>query len=224
MALDLCVIRKVGYVENRIKGGDETIVSRFSKLGFGEVDVAVVLRLIEAAIRDPRPSVQEDSQIVMGISEATAIAAAKNGIPDRRYNSLQMANRRGRGSAGNSSASAGSPTAALVRSLSAPDTGIAEASALLIDALSTKLAEIFSLDLAEIDVALPLSRYGVDSLVAVELRNWLSGAIRAKVTVFEILQSTSLTEFAGLLAVKSEYVSGAAQDVIVDGVVAEVAA
>lgn len=135
-----------------------------------------------------------------------------------------MANRRRQGSDGNSSSSAASPTAALVRLLSAPDTGIAEASVLLVDALSTKLAEIFSLDLAEIDIALPLLRYRVDWLVAVELRNWLSGAIRAKVTMFEILQSTSLTEFAGLLAVKSEYVSGAVQDVVVDGVVTEVVA
>ncbi|EHK97214.1 putative Phthiocerol synthesis polyketide synthase type I PpsA [Glarea lozoyensis 74030] len=194
--LDLCVIRKVGYVENRIAGGDDTIVSRFLKLGFGAVDVAVVLQLIESAIRDPRQSAQEDAQIVMGISEATCIAAANNGIPDRRYNALQMANRRGRDSGAGSASSGASPTAAL-------------------------LAEIFSLDLAEIDVALPLSRYGVDSLVAVELRNWLSGAIRAKVTVFEILQSTSLTEFAGLLAVKSEYVSAAAQEVVAEGAATE---
>lgn len=181
MALDLCVIRKVGYVENRIKGGDDTIASRFSKLGFGEVDVAVVLRLIENAISDPLPSVQEDSQIVMGISEATAIAGAKM--------AFQIADTmRSRWSADvGLSSSAASPTAALVRMLSAPDTGIAEATALLVDALLVKLAEIFSLDLAGIDVALPLSKYGVDSLVAVELRNWLSGTIRAKVTVFEIL-------------------------------------
>lgn len=224
MALDLCVIRKVGYVENRIKGGDDNIVSRFSKLGFGEVDVAVVLRLIEAAIREPCPSTQEDSQVVMGISEATAIAAAKNGIPDRRYNTLQMANRRGRGSTGSVSSSAASPTAALVRMLSAPDTGTVEASAILVDALATKLAEIFSLEVAEIDVALPLTRYGVDSLVAVELRNWLSGAIRAKVTVFEILQSTSLTGFAGLLATKSEYVSGPTEELAVNGLATEVIA
>ncbi|EPE25381.1 Thiolase-like protein [Glarea lozoyensis ATCC 20868] len=219
--LDLCVIRKVGYVENRIAGGDDTIVSRFLKLGFGAVDVAVVLQLIESAIRDPRQSAQEDAQIVMGISEATCIAAANNGIPDRRYNALQMANRRGRDSGAGSASSGASPTAALVRALSAPDTDIAKASALLVDALAVKLAEIFSLDLAEIDVALPLSRYGVDSLVAVELRNWLSGAIRAKVTVFEILQSTSLTEFAGLLAVKSEYVSAAAQEVVAEGAATE---
>lgn len=45
--LDLCVIRKVGYVENRIKGGDDTIANRFSKQGFGEVDVAVVLGILK---------------------------------------------------------------------------------------------------------------------------------------------------------------------------------
>lgn len=190
-------------------------MARFEKLGFGEVDIAGVLRLLEAAIRNPRPATINDSQIIMGLTELTAIACIKNGIPDRRFGALQMANRRGRGSSANSSSSTTSPTAALVRVLSAPDTTLQDASVLLVEALSNKLADIFNIELSEIDVALPLSRYGVDSLVAVELRNWLSGAIKAKVSVFEILQSASLTEFAGLLAIKSEYMSskvGAVQD------------
>lgn len=52
-----------------------------------------------------------------------------------------------------------------------------------------------------------LSRYGVDWLVAVELRNWLSSSVKAKVSVFEILQSASITESAAPVAGKSAYVS-----------------
>ena len=38
------------------------------------------------------------------------------------------------------------------------------------------MADIFHLVSGEIDKAMPMSHYGVDSLVAVELRNWLSMA------------------------------------------------
>ena len=208
VTIDLCVIRKVGYVENRVEGGDDGILARFAKLGFGEVDVAAVLRLLEAAIRDPFRASPEDSVVVMGITEHTANSWAKeNMVRDRRFGALQLANRRGRGSLANSSASDTSSTAALIRVLTAPSTTVQEASASLVDALSTKLADIFNIPLSEIDIGLPLSRYGVDSLVAVELRNWLSSAIKAKVSVFEILQSASLIEFGTLLATKSEYMS-----------------
>lgn len=156
----------------------------------------------------------------MGLTELTAIACINNGIPDRRFGALQMANRRGRGSAANLSSSSTNPAAALVRVLSASDTTIQEASAMLLEALLTNLADIFNISSSEMDVGLPLSRYGVDSLVAVELRNWLSGAIKAKVSVFEILQSASLTEFAGLLTIKSEYMSskvGVVRNGVADG-------
>lgn len=208
VTIDLCVIRKVGYVETRVDGGDDGILARFAKLGFGEVDVAAVLRLLEAAIRDPFRASPEDSQIVMGITEHTANSwARENMVRDRRFGALQLANRRGRGSSANSSASSTSSTAALVRVLSAPSTTVHEASNLLVEALSIKLADMFNIPLSEVDVGLPLSRYGVDSLVAVELRNWLSSAIKARVSVFEILQSPSLVEFGTLLATKSEYIS-----------------
>lgn len=50
-----------------------------------------------------------------------------------------------------------------------------------------------------------MSHYGVDSLVAVELRNWLGSAAKAKVSIFTILQTPSLAEFASLVASSSEF-------------------
>ncbi len=73
---------------------------------------------------------------------------------------------------------------------------------MLVDALIAKLADMFNIPGSDIDTGLPMSRYGVDSLVAVELRKWLGSVVRAKVSVFEILQSASLDEFAASLASK----------------------
>ena len=41
-------------------------------------------------------------------------------------------------------------------------------------------ANLYNTSATDINVALPLSQHGVDSLVAVELRNWLSSVIKAK--------------------------------------------
>jgi hypothetical protein len=208
VTIDLCTIRQVGYVEDRIGGGDDEVLARLERLGIGEVDVAALLRLLEAVIRDPFPVSPENCQIVMGFTERSINAWSKgNAVRDRRFGALQLASGRGPDSHSASPISSKSSAVVLVRTLSAPSTSMAEASALLVEALSTKLAEIFNIPLSEIDIGLPLSRYGVDSLVAVELRNWLSSAIKAKVSVFEILQSASLVEFSTLLATRSEYMS-----------------
>jgi hypothetical protein len=120
---------------------------------------------------------------------------------DRRFGTLRIVSHRGLTTA--SAATKKTSAAALAKALSKV-ANMKEATALLTQAISAKIAEIFNLALADIDVELPMSRYGVDSLVAVELRNWLNGGAKAKVTVFEILQSASLSEFSALVATQSE--------------------
>ena len=105
---------------------------------------------------------------------------------------------------------AGSTTtasAALVRELSGASITLAEAASAITAALVVKVADVFNIIVSEIDPSQPLSYYGVDSLVAVELRNWLGSVTKAKVSIFE-LQSASVTEFGELVARKSEFLKG----------------
>ncbi|TLD10619.1 hypothetical protein PgNI_05131 [Pyricularia grisea] len=70
-----------------------------------------------------------------------------------------------------------------------------------------KLADMFGLDPGEIDLRRPAGVYGVDSLVAVELRNWLVAAAGADdMSIFDVLQSPSLGALAARVAEKSRYV------------------
>ena len=78
-----------------------------------------------------------------------------------------------------------------------------EAGHLIGDAIARTLADIFMIPAAEIDLAKPLALYGVDSLVAVELRNMLMLQAAADVSIFTILQSVSLTALAGDTVAKS---------------------
>ena len=75
------------------------------------------------------------------------------------------------------------------------------------EALVQRVSEMFAIPSEEIDAALPMSRYGVDSLVAVEVRNWLAISAKADASIFDIMQSPSLAVLASKVAEKSKYVA-----------------
>ena len=81
--------------------------------------------------------------------------------------------------------------------------GYMEASAALSAALVSKLASMFMVPETNIDDAVPLARLGVDSLISVELRNWITAVVRAECSFFDIMQASSLAVLAQTLAEKS---------------------
>ncbi|KAI3335770.1 polyketide synthase [Ustulina deusta] len=180
-----------------------------SSTGAASVDVEAVLDLLESAIRHPLRETPAASQIIVGVaSETTSEGTAMKF--DRRFGTLRLATpRRVVDSSGEASAGEeeDNSLSKLTRGVAGSMT-TAEATDLIIDAISTKVGAVRGIDRSEIDAGNPLSHYGVDSIVGVELRNWLSGSLGAKVSIFEILQSTSLTEFAGHVLSTSELLSG----------------
>ena len=82
---------------------------------------------------------------------------------------------------------------------------IDEASDMICELIRTKLSRMLGIEPSSIDVGKPLHAYGVDSLTAIELRNWFAKAMAADVAVFEILGNGSMAAMAGLAAEKSKY-------------------
>ena len=82
----------------------------------------------------------------------------------------------------------------------------AEAAQIVGDAIASKLAEIFMIPVDEIDMTRPPASFGVDSLVAVELRNMLMLRAAADMPIFNILQSASLVALASDVAAKSAHI------------------
>ncbi|KAF2676018.1 hypothetical protein K458DRAFT_447715 [Lentithecium fluviatile CBS 122367] len=90
---------------------------------------------------------------------------------------------------------------------------VGEAGAVVTEALTRKLAKALSMPGDDIDPAKPMHVYGVDSLVAVEMRNWLAKELRADVAVFELMGNTSIASLGTLVAGKSQYLPAfAAED------------
>ncbi|KAE8384250.1 putative polyketide synthase [Aspergillus alliaceus] len=200
VTIDLGAVKSVGYVADREASGDDRLRARVENVGFGSVDLDHVLRMVGHGISESLRQSPSQSQVVVGPNFHT-LASESVMSHDRRFGTLRIASQRGIETATTSTSK--TSTAALTQALSKAST-LTEAVALLVQAIMAKIAEIFNIPLSDIDAELPMSRYGVDSLVAVELRNWLSSGAKAKVTVFDILQSASLNEFGALVVSRSE--------------------
>ena len=81
-----------------------------------------------------------------------------------------------------------------------------EAADIICNALKAKLSNALAIPLENLDSGKTLYMYGVDSLVAVELRNWISQTVDADVAIFEILGNTNFEDIAILVARNSRVV------------------
>ena len=80
-----------------------------------------------------------------------------------------------------------------------------EAGGIVAAALAKKLARALSVPEEDIDTTRPAHSYGVDSLVAVELRFWFTNEIKADISVFSILANNPILSLGRLAAEKSEH-------------------
>lgn len=77
--------------------------------------------------------------------------------------------------------------------------GSLERIGIVITALKSKLARALGVEAKEIEGGKGLADYGVDSLMAVELRNWIQKDFGLSVAVFEIMQNGKKIDDIGIL-------------------------
>lgn len=74
---------------------------------------------------------------------------------------------------------------------------------IVLRALAVKLAGAMSISPEDVEPGKALSTYGVDSLMAVDLRNWIGTEFSATVAVFDIMGGIPLASIADLVVAKS---------------------
>ncbi|KAJ5675037.1 Acyl transferase/acyl hydrolase/lysophospholipase [Penicillium maclennaniae] len=196
VAIDLGPIADIGYVSTSAK-----VAERLRKDGdFAMLDEDIVLRALNSAILHPLGA---RSQIIVGLNSAPGPQWDANGRSqlgrDARFATLRP---RSKASARPAD---GKNTSASLGAQLAEASDCQEGAALIGTAIAAKLGEIFMTPVAEIDLGKPPAHFGVDSLVAVELRNMLVLQAAADISIFNILQSASLFALAGLVAEKSRH-------------------
>ncbi|KAF1835370.1 hypothetical protein BDW02DRAFT_290387 [Decorospora gaudefroyi] len=210
ISIDLGIVESVGFVAEASEEKKQVLETSLRRRGVGApLALDHLLRLVECAIREPLRSCPDDSQVVTCLASWDETDADSALHRDRRFRTLRLGTSLKTAGAVDDSKNSNNanPSFALTQKLSSPEVGgVPGAARVIADALVGKMADLFNLLSTEIDQAMPMSHYGVDSLVAVEVRNWLGTAAKAKVSVFEILQTPSLHEFAALAAGRSELV------------------
>ena len=82
---------------------------------------------------------------------------------------------------------------------------LAQATDLIQHVVAAKLAKSMMIAVEEVDVNRPVSSYGVDSLVAAEMRNWCFKDLKADISVFELLSGNSIVVLAEQIATRSTF-------------------
>lgn len=77
--------------------------------------------------------------------------------------------------------------------------GEADARDVAVQAVQHKLSEVLSVGLQDVDAARSMTSYGLDSLTAIEVRNWIARELRANLQILELLTSGCVNDLAALI-------------------------
>lgn len=215
VSLDLPAITGAGMVAKDLDGR-----ARIEALGTVSISIDHVLGLIESAIkreavlRRRQPSnmrTPRDAQVIVGLLPWSRLPTKAAIRRDRRFGTLRLAESASSEVAAATTETTGlDSTALLVQAISSGSSkrgnGRSTQEAArdkVAAALAARLAAVFNVPIESVDLGVAVAMHGVDSLVAVELRNWLASAGKAKLSIFDILQSPSLKDFAALVIERS---------------------
>lgn len=188
VCIDMSMVQSVGYV-----AGDHRISNRLSQNGITMLQEEEVHRILDYAILNPH-----SEQIVTGIKSGPDADGCDAGwLQDSRFDALRYRE--------SSQQAATTPVEkdTKLRGLLSSEMSFGEASSSILGGLSKEIMNMFGTE--EVDVSKDLTAHGVDSLVAVEIRNWLVAQTGIELSILDLIQSKSLTELAELVAVQLGY-------------------
>lgn len=196
VSIDIGAVKNVGYVSEH----EDTSVY-LKKQGHMILSEGDVLKAVECAVTDPHAT-----QLVFGINTSPASAFWDEGGPAARDLRFWPAKFRG-ADGGDADGASGSAAADNLAGRIARAKTLDEASAAVAVEITAKLMDIFMMPEDEVAPGKPMAEFGVDSLTAVELRNALALKAAAEISIFDIMQSPSLTALATTIAGKSAHLS-----------------
>lgn len=197
VSFNLSVMNDEGYFTNHQDTLDQYV--RFKKLlPMSQTDLFTVLEYY----CNPDLSIEEmKSQIVMGLSLPRDITAKGEELPSWVDRPMFSQLRQIKSTNSNAGTPPSTSNTDLSGALSAAKTRT-EAITVITHAIREKLSCILSRPLEDIDAGKPMHAHGVDSLVAVELRNWFLKALGTDVPIFEILGGGAIEALGSSVAEK----------------------
>lgn len=200
ISIDVGLLTSVGYVAEQ-----KDVSERWVNAGFDALSEKELHSVVDWAC-NPRLNVSSgwETQVLTALNRPMAmIQQGKELLPYMKRTMYRHLHRMDQ-----------STTASVPISAQAVDYGallgaagnVEEAGAIIATALAQRLSQALSVPEEDVDINRPAHSFGVDSLVAVELRFWFANEMKAELSVFNILADCSIRELGQQAAGKSQYV------------------
>ncbi|TLD08310.1 uncharacterized protein PgNI_07155 [Pyricularia grisea] len=200
-SLDLAAVSDTGYLAENAERQQEVL----KQIGGEAISEKEILALIAAVVAGDDAQKASGGQVLTGLrlspsSPTTFWSQDAKFAPLRaRVKELRAAAEGGDGAA---AAASISPGAALKRAAS-----YSEAHSIVVDALLEKAAGVLMLPREELDPSKGTVFYGLDSLVSIEIRNWITREFGAVLQILDLLSSGSFLALAETVIRKTELCS-----------------
>jgi len=191
--LDLGWIQGAGYVEEN-KIAAEYVASQ----GMQPVTMDTFFRGLSYAMTK-KPTTPEESQIMIGLSHTMNERLTRVG----RLSFLQVRRAMSSGEV----AAAGPAKTQSAQQVLQKCKDFGEATHYIQEKLLEKIASLMSISLSSLKLEGSVSDYGIDSLVAIEIRNWMRQELGCNLGAFEILGSKTIADLGGLTAQRSRWLA-----------------
>jgi hypothetical protein len=212
--IDLGMILGVGYVaENSSETNapaQTSVTANLKNLGLVGIREEEFLAILAAAITAfGKPDTNIPCQVITGLS--TGGMMRQNGAPefpywfsDARFSHMRLMDTQ---TSLKETKSSGPQLQRLLSEVASP----AAAATIICEAIAARLAKSLRVPLEDLDPSKPVNAYGVDSLIAVELRNFIFREMKADMSIFDILSSIPLAMLSSKIAASSTLVQAAVE-------------
>lgn len=198
--IDLGVVGSSGYTAE-----NEAAAAHVMRYGVGRLTQDEFFVLLNYAISHPIPKTEADSQIITALTLSDPAAGTDEAAlqrSDPKFSHVWVRN------AVQSTASTKKGEINISANLLAATTQQEAIEAVQI-ALVDKLARLLGLATGDINMELSASSYGMDSLISVELRNWVGKQLESHVQTFELMSAMSIQALSRMITERSRLVPAA---------------
>ena len=196
-ALDLCIVGSEGYAAEHQSASKHAM-----RYGAGFVSMEEIFALVDHAISYPRASNPTAAQVLVGTNPADPTSDSEESAaqrPDPRFSHIWDTSSRQRT---NDAGTSELDLCAALLVTTTQDLAVQTVQT----AFTEKLSRLLGVAAKEINPGQSVSSYGMDSLIAVELRNWVLKQLESYVQTVELMSPLLIPDLARLIAERSRLV------------------
>jgi acyl carrier protein len=206
LSINLGIIRGLGYVAEH-----KDVAARLGQIGLASVNESQFFHLLQCAIAGTADNQSRlPDQLLTGAGSGGAMRAAQKAETEVNLSWLdtqaafshlrRLGDETAKAETGGSQD--GGKTKQLVGDLGCAKT-MDQAAQTAQQILLERMARVISISVSDIDTSKPVYAYGVDSLVAVELRNWLAMELKSELSIFDLTSNAPISDVSLKIASRS---------------------